>query len=276
MANCPNCHAEVSSGFKFCKQCGHSLAPPPQTEPPRAEAAREPRLATPAAASPTRPPEPQPVTPGATRPSWQPEPQMAASSPPRPSPPPEPMAFAAGPARAPRVRRAWRLPVILAVVLVIVVAGGLYLGAGYLPVGVGTKGALKVDQHLNQGLTFASMKDYDNAIMEFTKAIEADPKSAAAYANRAVAYMQQKKPNKALDDLKQAESLNPKDKMVHYNLAALYAAQNQRDRALDSLDKALALGFTDYDALRGDPDLASLRRDPEFQKVLEKHKVFLK
>ena len=45
--------------------------------------------------------------------------------------------------------------------------------------------------------------------------------------------------------------------------------------ALDEIDAALARGFSDYDALRRDPDLENLRRSPEFRKVLEKHKVFI-
>ena len=47
-------------------------------------------------------------------------------------------------------------------------------------------------------------------------------------------------------------------------------------RALDSLDRALDLGFADYDVLRRDPDLNNLRRHPEYAKVLEKHKVFIR
>ena len=88
--------------------------------------------------------------------------------------------------------------------------------------------------------------------------------------------MQQKKFNKAMDDLKKASEVAPNDPMVYYNLTSLYSLQNQLDRALDSLDKALELGFNDYDSLRNDPDLNSLRKHPEYRKVLEKYKVFIK
>ena len=135
---------------------------------------------------------------------------------------------------------------------------------------------LAADLHLNQGMTYAAMRDWENAITEFSKAVDIDKGYAAAYTNRAVAYMQQRKYNKALDDLKQAESLNPSDKVLYYNYVALYSLQNQLDRALDSLDRALDLGFNNYDALRNDPDLNNVRVNPEFQRVLEKHKVFLR
>ena len=124
-------------------------------------------------------------------------------------------------------------------------------------------------------MNYVRMRDYDNAIVEFSRAIELAPGYAVAYSNRGVTYMQQRKYNKALDDLKKAVELSPRDKNAHYNLAALYALQGQKDRAFDSLDLALKHGFAQYDALRSDPDLQNLRGDPEFRRVLEKHKVFL-
>lgn len=129
--------------------------------------------------------------------------------------------------------------------------------------------------NMQQGLNYMRSKDYDNAIKEFTLAIEKFPQYDVAYSNRAVAYMHQSKFNKALDDLKKAEEINPNNPTVHYNFVALYSMQKQLDRALDSLDRALELGFNNYDALRNDPDLANVRKHPEFRKICEKYKVFI-
>ncbi|NWF98600.1 MAG: tetratricopeptide repeat protein [Nitrospirae bacterium] len=128
---------------------------------------------------------------------------------------------------------------------------------------------------LQQGMNYLRTHDYDNAIKEFTVAIQKYPNYDVAYSNRAVAYMQQSKFNKALDDLKKAEEINPNNPTVHYNFVALYSLQKQLDRALDSLDRALELGFNNYDALRTDTDLNNVRKHPEFRKILEKHKVFI-
>jgi hypothetical protein len=144
-------------------------------------------------------------------------------------------------------------------------------------------------QHLQQGMTYASIaqnnpktasQNYENALLEFSNALKLYPNYAEAYSNRGVAYMQQKKYNKAEEDLKKAAALKPKDPIIHYNLAALYSLQNKLDLALDELDEALEYGFNNYDALRptgakSDPDLKNLRHNPEFKKVLEKHKVFI-
>jgi tetratricopeptide (TPR) repeat protein len=129
--------------------------------------------------------------------------------------------------------------------------------------------------NMQQGMNYLRSRDYDNAIKEFTVAIQKFPAYDVAYSNRAVAYMQQKKFNKAMDDLKKAEEINPKNPTVYYNFVALYSLQGQLDRALDSLDRALELGFNNYDALRTDTDLNNVRKHPEFKKILEKHKVFI-
>jgi tetratricopeptide (TPR) repeat protein len=129
--------------------------------------------------------------------------------------------------------------------------------------------------NLQQGMNYAKAKDYDNAIKEFTLAIQKYPQYDVAYSNRAVVYMQQKKFNKAMDDLQKAFEINPNNPMVHYNFTCFYSLRNQLDRSLDSLDKALELGFNDYDALRTDTDLNTVRKHPEFKKILEKHKVFI-
>jgi len=115
----------------------------------------------------------------------------------------------------------------------------------------------------------------NNAINEFTLTIKDAPTFADAYSNRAVAYMQQNKMNKAEEDLKKAIELNPKNPFARYNLASLYSLTKKVDLALDQLDASLANGFDRYDELRNDPDLANVRKDPEFRKVLEKHKVFV-
>jgi tetratricopeptide (TPR) repeat protein len=137
--------------------------------------------------------------------------------------------------------------------------------------------AVPIEAKLNmqQGMNYLRARDYENAIKEFTVAIEKHPAYDVAYSNRAVAYMQQKKFNKAMDDLKKAEEVNAGNATVQYNFVALYSLQSQLDRSLDSLDRCLELGFNNYDALRSDPDLNNVRKHPEFKKILEKHKVFI-
>lgn len=134
---------------------------------------------------------------------------------------------------------------------------------------------LEAKQHLQQGMQYASRRDYVNACKEFSNAIQLSPGFATAYSNRGVAYMQQKKFDLAEDDLKKAVELGPKDGKNHYNMACWYSLQGQVGRGLASIDTALSNGFSDYEALRKDRDLARLRQSGDWQKTLEKHKIFI-
>ena len=129
-------------------------------------------------------------------------------------------------------------------------------------------------RNLNQGMLYANMNDFGNAVNSFKASIECK-KTSEAYSNLGVSYMQLGKNNLALDALKKAENKNARDGVVLYNLAAVYSVSNQVDIALLYLDKALNNGFSHYDAIRFDPDLSNLRGEPEFRSILEKHKVFI-
>lgn len=156
---------------------------------------------------------------------------------------------------------------------------GIVKEARRLPAAEGKAGSgpvpLEARQHFQQGVQYAARRDFSNAGKEFTSAIRISPGYASAYSNRGVAYMQQKEFDLAEDDLKKAVELESRDGRNHYNLACWYSLQGQTGRGLAALDSALANGFSDYQALRKDRDLAALRKDPDWRKTLDKHKVFL-
>ncbi len=62
--------------------------------------------------------------------------------------------------------------------------------------------------------------------------------------------------------------LQPENATAHYNLACSLALSRRRLDALRSLQKAVSLGYQDHDWMQQDPDLESLKDNPEFQKLL--------
>ena len=64
--------------------------------------------------------------------------------------------------------------------------------------------------------------------------------------------------------------LCPRDDMVWYNLGCSYALTGQADRAFEALDRAVELGYRDTAWMRKDDDLASLRDDPRFSRLLQR------
>jgi predicted esterase len=67
-----------------------------------------------------------------------------------------------------------------------------------------------------------------------------------------------------------ASEIRPEDPQVWYRLAAAQARAGRSKSALSSLAKALDAGFDDRARLEGDADLASLRRDPGYQKLVSR------
>jgi hypothetical protein len=66
--------------------------------------------------------------------------------------------------------------------------------------------------------------------------------------------------------------LRPDDPMVHYNLACSYALLKNVNTAFEALEKAIILGYKDICHLENDKDLAHLREDARYQKLVEKIK----
>ena len=63
--------------------------------------------------------------------------------------------------------------------------------------------------------------------------------------------------------------LRREDPYAWYNLACSYSLLNRLTEALDALREAVALGYRDVSAVQKDPDLANLRRSPQYRQFLE-------
>ncbi len=61
--------------------------------------------------------------------------------------------------------------------------------------------------------------------------------------------------------------------MTQYNLACGYARQSQTQLALDHLEAAINNGFTDSKWISKDPDLKSIRENPQFKVLVSKAKT---
>jgi len=62
---------------------------------------------------------------------------------------------------------------------------------------------------------------------------------------------------------------NPNDPIIIYNAACFYALIEDKKAAVKNLKRAMDNGFENYDYLRHDPDLNSLKEEPEFIAITE-------
>ncbi len=62
--------------------------------------------------------------------------------------------------------------------------------------------------------------------------------------------------------------LSPGDPMMLYNAACMYISLGEKGRALDALRQAIEAGYTNFGWMRNDPDLVSLRDEPDFSAML--------
>ncbi|MCM8758752.1 MAG: hypothetical protein NC906_03145 [Candidatus Omnitrophica bacterium] len=63
--------------------------------------------------------------------------------------------------------------------------------------------------------------------------------------------------------------LQPLNPVHYYNLACDYALVGKHQKAIFYLNIAVTLGFSDFKHLKKDPDLAKLRTDPQYEKVIK-------
>lgn len=96
------------------------------------------------------------------------------------------------------------------------------------------------DEHNSRGIELADRGWLDEAIREFQKAIELDPRSAHAHDNLATVYSEKKLYREALREYLSAIELEPDSATAHYNLAC-FLATHGADMAISEYREAIQL-----------------------------------
>ncbi len=75
----------------------------------------------------------------------------------------------------------------------------------------------------NRGAVYGEKGQYDQAISDFTRAIEINPRYNKAYNNRGVVYRRKGQYDQAISDFNKAKEINPLDAEAYNNMAWLFA-----------------------------------------------------
>ena len=123
---------------------------------------------------------------------------------------------------------------------------------------------------LVQGRALIETKDYQLAVEEFAKILEALPFDFEGNYWIAFTYLLLKDYPKAIHHFEIARRINPKDYLTLYNLACAYSLGGKPKQALDALGAAVDAGFDDAQHIEKDPDLDPIRTQPRYQRIVDK------
>lgn len=92
-----------------------------------------------------------------------------------------------------------------------------------------------------RGIILYEMGNFEDALADFTTALELDPTRSDIYVRRAWVYQKQDKLNKAIEDLHFAARNTPEDEHVWYYLGSVFLKVREFSKALQYFDKAIEL-----------------------------------
>ena len=96
----------------------------------------------------------------------------------------------------------------------------------------------------NRGVAYRRKGQYDRAISDYNKALEINPRDAEAYNNRGVAYSNKGQYDQAISDYNEALEINPRFAEGYYGRGICYYYQKQYDKSWGEVNKAQGLGLT--------------------------------
>ena len=119
--------------------------------------------------------------------------------------------------------------------------------------------------HYNEGNKSFKEGRYDEAIINYKKALHHNKTLKEAVINLSTAYIKNLNFDEALETLNRGIALDSTNPHIHYNYACYYSLTDQPKASMEKLQKAIRLGFTNFKQIETDPDLEKLRQSPEFK-----------
>jgi tetratricopeptide (TPR) repeat protein len=97
----------------------------------------------------------------------------------------------------------------------------------------------QLEKNLDKGNQYFNDEKWEEAIAEYTAAIEIDPDNAEAYANRGVSYAEKGNYELSIVDYNKAIELDPQNAILYYNRAIAYNNLGEYDKAVADCTKVI-------------------------------------
>jgi tetratricopeptide (TPR) repeat protein len=99
-----------------------------------------------------------------------------------------------------------------------------------------------------------------------------NPHDGRAHLNLGVALARQGRTAEAIDHYFEASLQDPVNASIaYYNIACEYAKQNKREESIVWLEKAIRKGFSNWDHIKADKDLDSIRSSARYKELVKDH-----
>jgi serine/threonine protein kinase/tetratricopeptide (TPR) repeat protein len=107
-----------------------------------------------------------------------------------------------------------------------------------------------------------------HAIDAFPRYLASHPDDARAHMLFAMVLSESERKDEAKKEASVALELNPSDPLMFYNAACFYALMGEKKLAIEALKNSVAAGHEDYEWFKRDPDLNSIREEPEYIELM--------
>lgn len=102
--------------------------------------------------------------------------------------------------------------------------------------------------YVNRAIAHSILGKNDNALKDFSSAIDIDPDNPLAYYNRGNLYLDTRRQDLAISDFTCALAIDPMFALAYYNRGLAYEQIDKRQEARADFEQALALNPTHNDA----------------------------
>lgn len=111
-------------------------------------------------------------------------------------------------------------------------------------------------------------KNWSEAVKLYSQIVQVAPNPRAWY-RLGVSLNRTGEKDEAIEAFEKGKVLGLPLQFAEYGMATVFASQKDKDKAFEHLEKAAQNGLSQPDQLSTDPDLAELKSDPRFAKILE-------
>jgi tetratricopeptide (TPR) repeat protein len=153
--------------------------------------------------------------------------------------------------------RAWWIGIVL-----------LILGARANTAAAQQQPTSAVSQIASDAGTAYDGKDWAKSLKLYAQIVQTAPNPRAWY-RLGVSLNKIGENDKAIEAFEKGSALGLPPQFAEYGIAVVFASKKDRDKAFEHLEKAAQNGLSQPDQLSADPDLADLKADPRFAKILE-------